>query len=74
MRHDAPRPRMTAGCPISCPTQHTYQSTGDTMTTTQPDIFAAIDRAYAEALARHEAGTCHLSEWSCSYCEQEAER
>lgn len=44
------------------------------MTETEIDdrMFAAIDRAYAEARARHEAGTCHLSEWSCSYCEAQA--
>ena len=31
-------------------------------------------RAEAEALRAHEAGTCHLSEWSCSHCETAAER
>ena len=35
------------------------------------DMFAVIDRAYADAQAAHEAGTCHLSEWSCSHCEVE---
>ena len=35
---------------------------------------AAIERAEAEALRAHEAGTCHLSEWSCSHCEAAAER
>lgn len=33
------------------------------------DPLAAIEAAEAAALAAHEAGTCHLSEWSCSYCE-----
>lgn len=28
-----------------------------------------IQVAEAEALARHRAGTCHESEWSCSHCE-----
>ena len=28
----------------------------------------AIDQAEAEALRQHQAGTCHLSEWSCSWC------
>ena len=28
-----------------------------------------IRAAEAEALARHQAGTCHESEWSCSHCE-----
>ena len=32
----------------------------------------AVLRAEAEALRAHEAGTCHLSEWSCTACEQEA--
>lgn len=41
--------------------------------TTTADPIAAIDRAYAEALARHKAGTCHQSEWSCSYCEATAD-
>ena len=34
----------------------------------------ACERAEAEALRAHEAGTCHLSEWSCSHCESAAER
>ena len=37
-------------------------------------VSAAIERAEAEALRAHEAGTCHLSEWSCSHCEAAAER
>ena len=37
-------------------------------------VAAAIERAEAEALRAHEAGTCHLSEWSCSHCETAAER
>ena len=35
-------------------------------------VAAAIERAEAEALRAHEAGTCHLSEWSCSHCETAA--
>jgi hypothetical protein len=35
-------------------------------------VSAAVARAEAEALRAHEAGECHLSEWSCSACEQEA--
>jgi hypothetical protein len=46
------------------------------MRTNQPptvdDLVVAVERAEAEAFARHEAGTCHLSEWSCSYCEAAA--
>ena len=37
-------------------------------------VSAAIERAEAEALRAHEAGECHLSEWSCSHCEAAAER
>ena len=37
-------------------------------------VSAAVARAEAEALRAHEAGTCHLSEWSCSHCETAAER
>jgi len=36
-------------------------------------VSAAVLRAEAEALRAHEAGTCHLSEWSCSHCESAAE-
>jgi hypothetical protein len=32
-------------------------------------IMAAIHNAEARALAAHQAGTCRLSEWSCSHCE-----
>ena len=32
----------------------------------------AVAAAEAEALRLHEAGECHLSEWSCTTCEQEA--
>ena len=35
-------------------------------------IAAAIAAAEAEARRQHDAGTCHLSEWSCSHCEGEA--
>lgn len=35
-------------------------------------LFDAIDAAEAAARAQHRAGTCHLSEWSCSYCEAES--
>lgn len=42
------------------------------MTTTIDDLTTAIDRAEAQAHADHDAGTCHLSEWSCSWCEGEA--
>ena len=38
------------------------------------ECVAAIERAEAEALRLHEAGECHLSEWSCSHCEAAAER
>jgi len=37
-----------------------------------PDILALLDAAEAEALAAHRAGTCQLSEWSCSHCERES--
>jgi len=37
-------------------------------------VSAAVLRAEAEALRAHEAGTCHLSEWSCTACETAAER
>ena len=37
-------------------------------------VVAAVEHAEAEALRAHEAGTCHLSEWSCSHCETAAER
>lgn len=33
------------------------------------DFIAAVERAEAAALVAHDAGTCHLSEWSCSHCE-----
>lgn len=32
-------------------------------------IAAAIAAAEAQARAEHDAGTCHLSEFSCSHCE-----
>ena len=35
-------------------------------------VAQAVADAEAEALRAHEAGTCHLSEWSCTACEQEA--
>jgi hypothetical protein len=34
-------------------------------------FIGAVDAAREDAQARHEDGTCHLSEWSCSYCERE---
>lgn len=34
----------------------------------------AIDKAEAEAKALHDAGRCHESEWSCSWCEEGGER
>lgn len=33
------------------------------------DLVAAVEATEAEALARHRAGTCQDSEWSCSHCE-----
>lgn len=36
--------------------------------TTTTDLIAAVEAAEAEALARHRAGTCGESEWSCSWC------
>lgn len=43
------------------------------MTTTPADLLLdAVTSAEAQALAAHEAGTCHLSEWSCSHCEAES--
>lgn len=42
------------------------------MTTATPDPIAAIAAAEADALARHDAGTCGQSEWSCSHCERES--
>ena len=47
-------------------------SGGVDLETMRGRVSAAIERAEAEALRAHEAGTCHLSEWSCSACEQEA--
>ncbi len=38
-------------------------------TDAEPDVVDAVAQAEASALAAHNAGTCHLSEWSCSYCE-----
>lgn len=37
--------------------------------TTSSTIHEAIASAEAQALADHNAGTCHQSEWSCSFCE-----
>ena len=37
-------------------------------------VAQAVADAEAEALRLHEAGGCHLSEWSCSHCEAAAER
>lgn len=37
-------------------------------------VAQAVADAEAEALRAHEAGECHLSEWSCSHCETAAER
>ena len=37
-------------------------------------VAQAVADAEAEALRLHEAGECHLSEWSCSHCEAAAER
>ena len=36
------------------------------------DLFAAVAAAEATALAEHNAGTCHLSEFTCSHCEADA--
>ena len=38
------------------------------------NFMQAIDAAYSQAEADHQAGVCHLSEWSCSYCEKGAGR
>lgn len=35
-------------------------------------VAQAVADAEAEALRAHEAGECHLSEWSCSHCEARA--
>lgn len=35
------------------------------------DIIAAIAAAEDQARANHDAGICHLDEWSCSHCEAE---
>ena len=40
--------------------------------TVTPELFTAKNEAEAQALTAHRASTCHLSEWSCSYCESEA--
>ena len=37
---------------------------------TVDDLLDAVEAAEARALAEHKAGACHLSEWSCSYCER----
>lgn len=47
-------------------------SGGVDLETMRGRVSAAVARAEAEALRAHEAGTCHLSEWSCTACEQEA--
>jgi hypothetical protein len=49
-----------------------FDNEDEPVNATLVDPFAAIDAAYAQALAEHNAGTCHLSEWSCSYCEASA--
>ena len=36
--------------------------------------FDAGDVTCVACLSWHEAGTCHLSEWSCTHCETAAER
>lgn len=40
-----------------------------TTATPEPDVLGAIVGAEEQARAAHEQGTCHESEWSCSYCE-----
>lgn len=34
-------------------------------------LFAAVTAAEDRARANHEAGICHLDEWSCTFCEEE---
>lgn len=39
------------------------------------DVFAdAVAAAESQARAQHDAGTCHRSQWSCSFCEEAVER
>jgi len=35
------------------------------------DLIAAVTAAEDRARANHEAGICHLDEWTCSACEEE---
>lgn len=37
--------------------------------TAADELLGAIDDATVSAIVAHANGTCHLSEWSCSYCE-----
>jgi hypothetical protein len=39
-----------------------------------PDPAVMVALAEAFALHEHDTGMCHLSEWSCSFCEREAAR
>jgi hypothetical protein len=41
------------------------------MTTMLDDLMSKLSEAEARALEDHRLGRCHLSEWSCSYCEAE---
>ena len=36
------------------------------------DFLDAVEAAEQRALADHQAGVCHPSEWSCSHCEAAA--
>lgn len=41
------------------------------MTTLVEDLMSRLGEAEARALEDHRLRRCHLSEWSCSYCEAE---
>jgi hypothetical protein len=36
------------------------------------ELVALVAEAESAALTEHVVGTCHVSEWSCSYCEAES--
>ena len=65
-------PQVSTGEAGSQPTEHGPQVSPTVSPNVAGRVSAAVLRAEAEALRAHEAGTCHLSEWSCTACEQEA--
>ena len=63
--------RVRADAPISVVIGH---RAGVSPKRSVVSVAQAVADAEAEALRLHEAGECHLSEWSCSHCEAAAER